>query len=601
MRLYLLVLLVFVTLLSCNDKQDSKKAIAIEKQNLEWAKGIVWYQIFPERFRNGLSTNDPTAAEVTGADLQPGWQPHPWNSDWYKIQPWEKKKSNKFYDVVFERRYGGDLIGVIEKLDYLQELGINGIYFNPVFEAQSLHKYDGATYHHIDDNFGENPQQDRMRLAAANETDKPQSWVWTSADSTFLTLIKEAHKRDIKVVIDGVFNHTGPEFFAFKDVVEKGPESIYADWYDIKKWDDPNTPENEFDFAGWWGFKGLPEFYEDENGFRPAVWQYIFAATERWMDPNGDGDPSDGIDGWRLDVADQVAPKFWREWYKHVKKINPKALIVAEIWNDASEAVKDSRFDGAMNYPFAYMMLDFFIHDKKRISGYKLAGRMDTLQQNYGNQTMQLLWNLIDSHDTDRMASMILNPDLNYDRMRSLRDNNDYVLRKPSDEERKVQKLIAAFQMTSIGAPMIYYGTEAGMWGDDDPNDRKPMLWNDISFENESTHPIHGKKRPSDVNKFDENLFSYYRLLINFRKKMPALKSGSFNVWKEVTSEDTFGFIRQKDRFKLFIVFNRSKVEQRITISLNHPLINVFNREELKVKNGKVEVVIPAQSFMVYK
>ncbi|MGH7596359.1 MAG: alpha-amylase family glycosyl hydrolase, partial [bacterium] len=139
----------------------------------EWARGAVWYQIFPERFRNGDPRNDP-AAEDAGIQNYPNWQVSPWTSDWYKLQPWEKAKSNEFYKIVFDRRYGGDLQGVIEKLDYLQDLGIMAIYFNPIFEAESLHKYDASSHHHIDDNFGPNPARDKTMMRA--ETEDPKTW-----------------------------------------------------------------------------------------------------------------------------------------------------------------------------------------------------------------------------------------------------------------------------------------------------------------------------------------------------------------------------------------------------------------------------------------
>ena len=505
MKICLLFLTLFM-FLAC--KTADKRAVADNAP--QWAKGIVWYQIFPERFRNGNTANDPKAYEVPGADLEPGWQIHPWGSDWYELQPWERKKSDYFYDPVYYRFYGGDLQGVIEKLDYLQQLGIGAIYFNPVFEAPSLHKYDGASFHHIDDNFGLNPDRDKQRLAIAQETDDPKTWIFTSADSVFLDLIKEAHNRNIRIVIDGVFNHTGTEFFAFKDIQKNGAASRYADWYDVTSWDDPNTEKNEFDYKGWWGNKGLPEFFEDDKGFHKSVWNYILAATKRWIDPNGDDDPSDGIDGFRLDAADQVSPFFWSEWYKQVKALNPQALIVAELWDDASEDIHSQRFDGVMNYPFAYAMMEYFINDKRRITSEQLSEKLTTLVNNYGEETMHLLWNLMDSHDTDRHASMILNPDLDFDRNRSPIDNPNYILRKPTENERKTQKLIAAFKMTFIGAPLIYYGTEAGMWGTDDPDNRKPMLWEDIKYDDEKTHPLAGKTRPDDPNFFDKSLFQYY-------------------------------------------------------------------------------------------
>ena len=232
-----LVLLTCVGMLQfrCNQK--------INKDPLAWARGIVWYQIFPERFSNGDPSNDPIAAEIL--EINPGepWQISPWTSDWYAFQPWESIKSDDFYatNTVFARRYGGDIQGIINKLDYIQELGIDAIYFNPLFEAESLHKYDGASYHHIDDNFGPDPVGDKKRLAEAKETEESSTWIWTEADRLFLELVKQAHKRNIRVVLDGVFNHTGTACFAFQDIIQNQQKSRYADWYIIKQWDDPST------------------------------------------------------------------------------------------------------------------------------------------------------------------------------------------------------------------------------------------------------------------------------------------------------------------------------------------------------------------------
>lgn len=593
MRYILFFSLLLLSVISCT----KKKAVS-SSADMAWARGAVWYQIFPERFRNGDKSNDPTAAEVPGADNEPGWRPHPWGSDWFEVKSWEKKKSANFYDVVFNRFYGGDLRGVINKLPYLKMLGVDALYFNPIFEAPSSHKYDGATYHHIDNNFGGDARGDLRRIAAAEETADPKSWIWTSADSVFLELIGKAHQMRIRIVIDGVFNHTGPTFFAFRDVLKNQQKSPYANWYDVKKWDDPATPQNEFDFHGWWGFKGLPEFYEDSSGFRPAVWDYIFAATRRWMDPNGDGDPSDGIDGWRLDVADQVAPVFWRKWHAHVKSINPNAIVVAELWNPAADAIRDKRFDAAMNYPFAYTMLNFFVDHKKKISAARTAQKLDTLYQIYGSQTMPLMWNLIDSHDTDRLASMILNPDLQFDRMRSLRDNPAYKIRKPTDNERAKQKLLVACQMAFIGSPLIYYGDEAGMWGDDDPDDRKPMLWPDIHYKNESLHPLKGYSRPDDVNRFDFNLFGFYQKMIKLRHENPAIRSGGFRVRKDLLSDDVLAFERFGKGQNILCLFNRSVQSRMVNVAAPAGLLDIETNKTLSPSNGVVPVELPGQMYL---
>ena len=571
------------------------------QEPLEWARGIVWYQIFPERFYNGSMQNDPTAAEVPFADLEPGWQIHPWTSDWYKMQPWELKRSNKFYDVVFTRRYGGDLIGVIKKLDYLKSLGVDAIYFNPVFEAPSLHKYDGASFHHIDDNFGPDPAGDKARLAAANETEDPKTWIWTRADSTFLQLIQEAHKRGIRIVIDGVFNHSGREFFAFKDILKNGPRSRYRDWYTILQWDNPATPEDEMEYKAWWGVRSLPEFAEDENGLKDGPRNYIFNITRRWMDPNGDGDPSDGIDGWRLDVAEEIAPPFWREWYRLVKSINPNAITVSEIWHDASEWIRDKRMDATMNYLFAKASVQFFINRKQRISGEAFARQLNDLVNRYGDAA-HLLWNLMDSHDTDRLPSMILNPDRPYDKLAGPRDNPDYDVRKPNARERQIQKQIAVFQMTFIGSPMIYYGDEAGMWGADDPDDRKPMVWPEMQFDPETHHPLPGHTRPADPNGFDHSLFQFYQRIIAMRHNYVALQKGDFSVLAEAVGERTIGFKRTYQQQELLIFFNNNDVPESVTVPATalqgNRYRDIFEHRDIAVTKA-LHLTIPARGWRV--
>ena len=588
----LILFIPLIWIMACSPSKASKQA------DVDWARGIVWYQIFPERFRNATTANDPTPAEVPDAENMPGWQVNPWNNDWYELQPWELKKSDNFYDVIFTRRYGGDLLGVIEKLDYLKDLGIDGIYFNPLFEAPSLHKYDGASYHHIDDNFGPNPQEDRRRIAAANETADPATWIVTTADSTFFELLKQAHARGIKVVIDGVFNHTGDQFFAFKDLREKQQASQYTHWYDVIKWDDPATPQNEFDFKAWWGYKSLPELAEDENGIVTDPKNYIFAATRKWMDPNGDGDPSDGIDGWRLDVAEEVAMPFWVDWNAHVKSINPRAITVAEIWHDASKYIDAKAFDGTMNYPFARAAIAFFANQKYAIDGKEFAARLQNIESTYGPHTSGLLWNLMDSHDTDRLASQILNPDRRYDNRAGARDSADYNISKPGPEARKIQKQIAALQMTFPGAPMIYYGTEAGMWGGDDPDDRKPMLWEDITYADETRHPVKGKKRPADVNKFDAGLYQFYKKLIAIRHENPVLQIGSLKMMDKLLNNNVFAFMRELNGKQAVVMFNKSAKELSLPINIGSGFINAWTGESLP-GGEKVEVPLAARGFCI--
>ncbi|MEX2603643.1 MAG: alpha-amylase family glycosyl hydrolase, partial [Gracilimonas sp.] len=409
-NIFTLFVLLFTSVIfvSCSEKKSLEQLNSYDAP--QWAEGIVWYQIFPERFRDGDPNNQPNRERARGPE---GWHPTSWTQDWYKRDKWEINHTDDFYAVVRERRYGGDLQGVIDKLDYLKELGVGAIYFNPVFDAQSMHKYDASYYHHIDRNFGPDPEGD-LAMFEAEDPGDPETWEWTSADSLFLQLIKEAHNRDLKVVIDGVWNHTGTEFWAFQDLVKNQESSPYKNWYIVTEFDDPETPENEFDYEGWWGFKGLPVFREENETLIEPIREHIFAVTQRWMDPNGDGDPSDGIDGWRLDVAEEVGKEFWKEWHVLVRDINPEAITVAEIWTDkAKEFINNEMFTTVMNYRFAYAAKDFMIDDK--IDTEEFVRRLKQVEEDYPDGAGHVLQNLMDSHDTARLASFTVNPGIDYE------------------------------------------------------------------------------------------------------------------------------------------------------------------------------------------
>ncbi len=404
-----------------------------------WAKEAVWYQIFPERFRNGDSGNDPAVGDIAGSwphDDPGAWQVSSWTGDWYALQAWEEGERG-FYYRTQQRRYGGDLQGVIDQLDYLKELGISAIYFNPVFESPSLHKYDPTMYHHIDNNFGPDPEGDRLIWSKEDPSD-PSTWQWTSADQMFLALLTRAHELGIRVIIDGVFNHVGLTFWAFRDVVEKGEASAHKEWFTITKWDDPATAENEFDYAGWNGVRELPEIREDENGLVAGPREHVRHIVKRWMDPNGDGDPSDGIDGWRLDVAEKVRVEFWREFRTWVRTINPEAYIVGEVWWEdwkngkmfnAEPWLRGDVFDAVMNYRWSREVGHFFKDKEKKITASEFDRRLKALREDYRSDVNSVLMNVMSSHDTDRLASQIVNVDAEYDKRVGVQDNPDYDVR----------------------------------------------------------------------------------------------------------------------------------------------------------------------------
>lgn len=559
----------------------------INAEGPDWAQEAIWYQIFPERFFNGDTENDPTVESLTGTwpwDIQKAWQVSPWTSDWYKFQPWEKKNGNDFRYQFQIRRYGGDLQGVIDKLDYLAQLGINAIYLNPVFDSPSSHKYGAAYYHHIDRYFGPDPQGD-TRMIASEHPDNPATWQWTSADNLFLELIQKAHTRNIRIIIDGVFNHVGLTFWAFQDVIKNRENSSYYSWFAIEGSNLPDAGRaNQFqdlpplyaDGNGPLKYKGwvadLPAFRQDENGPVEPVRKHLHAVIKRWMDPNGDGDPSDGVDGWRLDVAEYISIPFWDIFGGWVREINPDAYITGEVWWEdwwnnkqfnASPWLEDGRFDAVMNYRFGDAMFQFFIDQQNQITADELGAALNGIISDYGFEKTLILQNIFDSHDMERLASAVVNPDRWMDHGNNTWHNREFDIRKPTAEERQIQKTIITFQFMFPGAPFIYYGDEAGMWGADDPDCRKPMLWKEFNYDSEKAHFCDelddcSGSRPIDEVSVDEDLLNHYRKLIALRKKHKALSSGHYKTGYINNKTGVFAFERSIENERILAVFNGS-------------------------------------------
>ncbi|MFQ5824475.1 MAG: glycoside hydrolase family 13 protein [bacterium] len=574
-------------------------ATALFAQNSvpDWAKGAVWYQILPERFRNGNPNNDPIKERVVGNGVS-DWQVHPWASDWYRLQIWETARGLDFYTLINDRRYGGDLLGVIEKLHYLNDLGIDVIVFTPIFEAPSHHKFDASTYHHIDNNFGYDRDGDWVSIQ--NEKEDSTTWSLTQADQVFLKLITQAHELGIRIVISGVFSHCGREFWAFKDVMENQQNSAYKDWFDIIGWDDPATPDtNEFNYKSWKGYKSFPEFKKDENGLVEPVKRYILDITRRWMDPNGDGDPSDGVDGWWLCDVKEINPKFWEAWYQLVKSINSDAYTVGDIWEIDTNWIKNKRFDAVMNYPLAKVMVDFFIDNQTKISVSDFDLQLERLRNLYSEDRNHILLNLIDSHDTDRVASMIKNPDRIYDHESGLRDNPEYDPRKPNKDQIKIQKFMAIFQMTYVGAPLIYYGDEAGMWGGDDPDNRKPMLWREFVYEKETYKTVRPDLKAEDENIFDRSLYNYYKKLMKIRHENPAIQYGNFMTRMVDNKRGLYAYSRKYNTNEIVVILNNSDDKQLFefaTLWENGTKVkDLLNEKPYQVKNGVIKMALDSK------
>ena len=374
----------------------------------DWVGDAVFYQIFPDRFAR--------SGRVGGLNLQP-WGEAP----------------------EFHRYMGGDLWGVSAKLDYVQSLGVTAIYFCPVFQSASNHRYHTHDYFQVDPMLGGN--------------------------EALRALIDEAHRRGIRVVLDGVFNHSSRGFFQFNDLLEQGEASAYRDWFHVESWPlqayDDTRPAG---YAAWWGNRALPKF----NTSNPAVREFLWSVAEYWI--------RFGIDGWRLDVPNEIDDdSFWQEFRRRVKAINPEAYIVGEIWGDAHRWLQGDQFDAVMNYHFTRPCLAFFgahtlDHAMNERSGTgrveamdaaAFAARMGEVTRMYHPDIVRAQLNLLDSHDTARFVSAV-------------------------GGDATAHRLAVTFQMTYLGAPCIYYGGEIGLPGGPDPDCRRAFPWDESAWDQET-------------------------------------------------------------------------------------------------------------------
>ena len=570
---------------SCR-QQQARSGLA---QVPEWSKHAIWYQIFVERFRNGDTLNDPTPEDMKGAypgSLPRNWKITPWGHDWYSHEPWlDSVKAGNFYSKIQARRYGGDLQGVLDKLDYLSSLGITAIYFNPLNDSPSLHKYDARNYAHIDRNFGPNPKADVDSMKAENPGN-PSTWKWTSADRLFLKVIQECHRRGIKVIMDYSWNHTGRDFWALNDIRKRGANSPYADWYTITSFDDTTTAADELKYEGWGGNNPwMPVFRKDiippddkvmpfEGNFHSeSLKQHIFDVTRRWLDPDRDGNPADGVDGFRLDVAGEIPMGFWREYRKVVRSVNPDAYLVGEIWwldwpdkllNPAVFLAGD-QFDAIMNYRWYRIARGFFGQAEPVLTPTGFVSEIKRIDKDINPDNLGAMMNVVATHDTPRLSTSLFNKTMDKFQAKPS-DNPDYKINKPDEMTGKEQRLLLVHQFSFIGSPHIWNGDEVGMWGADDPDCRKPIVWDDIKYEDERAAYDPSKSRPVDVVRPDNELLAFYKKLIRIRKDNPVLSDGDLEFIAADDQKMILAYTRKKGEDEIIAVFNRSDKEQTMTI-----------------------------------
>lgn len=577
-RLYspILSLVVLPFLFSCAGSSSTKTKITDPPK---WASEVVWYQIFVERFSNGDTTNDPTSATISVSTssfpVPTDWKITPWSQDWYQQESWAQKSGKPFRETLQHRRYGGDLQGVLNKLDYLKDLGITAIYFNPLNDAPSLHKYDARNYHHIDVNFGPDPKGDIELMKTENPSD-PSTWKWTSADKLFLKVVDEAHKRGMKVILDYSWNHTGVQFWAMQDIMKNGEKSAYKDWYEIVSFDDPKTPENEFQYKGWLNVQSLPELrkvdvkHERVNGMpfegnvAPGPKQHIFDVTKRWLAP--DGDTAKGINGYRLDVADQIPMGFWRDYRNYVKSINPDAYLVGEIWwekwpNRLMNPVpynSGDAFDAVMFYQIYRPARDFFTGVNPGVSANELVDSLNfqwnrlSVPYRYGQMNVNA------THDSPRLLTCFANPG-KYKYHANPAEDPNYITGFPTEETYKRIRLYLIHQFTIPGSPSIWNGDELGMTGADDPDCRKPIWWPEMKFNDENRRNIQAGNK--DYEKVGANLehLAFYKSIISLRNHNKVLMDGEIEFL--ASKGKLLAYERKNNDDKLIVILNADTVE----------------------------------------
>ncbi|MGV4438965.1 glycoside hydrolase family 13 protein [Ornithobacterium rhinotracheale] len=539
----------------------------------EWAKNAIWYQILVERFYNADHSNDPKLENIKSAwpgNLDETWQITRWTSDWYANPPHSPDKllMQQWYDQVQGRRYGGDIQGIIDKLDYLEDLGINALYLNPINDSPSLHKYDARYYHHVDIHFGPDPEGDKKIIAQEDPAD-PSTWQWTSADLLFLELVEKVHARNMHIIIDFSWNHTGNEFWAWQDLVKNKNKSPYKTWYNISEFND-DQEDAELSYQGWSGVKEMPEFrkiqysekvsgFPYEGDLDESLKSHILKVAQRWLAP--DGDPSKGIDGYRLDVADQIGMNFWRKFRQRVRHVKPDALLVGEIWwetwpdkmMDPRPYLKGDIFDSIMFYQGYRFARAFFGRNEQYAGALDMAENLRLSVSGMKRSTIDCLMMMSASHDTPRLLTSFFNKG-KYKHLAKPMDDVSYKTQKPDEETYLRVKNFLVFQFTMPGAPQIWAGDEMGMWGADDPDCRKPLWWKEFDFDPETANPFEEAESIYNEVGFNDELHAFYKKIIALRKKHEVLNKGTTRFL--YTDQDLLIVQRKRGNERFIIAFN---------------------------------------------
>ncbi len=447
----------------------------------QWMRQAVFYEIFIERFFCGIEDKDRS----------------------YINLEWGDKPSPKSFA-------GGDIPGITKKLDYISGLGINALYLTPIFCAISNHKYDISDYHMIDSHFGTNED--------------------------FGKLVRQAHKRGIKVVLDAVFNHCSELLPQFQDVLKRGKQSPYFNWFIING-DKPDKEKLNYEVFAFCDY--MPKF----NTSNPEVQEFLLNIAVSWIKKYD-------IDGWRLDVSDEVSHDFWRTFRKRVKEVKADCVIIGENWHDANSFLKGDQYDSIMNYAFTKACLDYYAFDT--FGAEEFAWKLNELLMRNTDQVNAMMLNLLDSHDTDRFYTYV---------------------KKNKDKMLSASAVMCMF----IGAPCIYYGTEILLEGGYDPDNRRCFDWNEEHWDKEF-----GKQ---------------FREVIRLRRNK-IVEKGQISI---TAKEDLFILSRYSDEGELVLIANQSGKEFLISYKGELLLKNQFEVKENAEETGKIQGKLKTDGFLIFK
>jgi glycosidase len=501
----------------------------------EWMKNAVVYQLFPDRFYNGDPKIDAGAkdASVYGNPvLVKEWDdlPEGYCRGYEGVACGEGPLGRDFF--------GGDLQGVKDKLGYLADLGVTAIYFNPIFEAPSNHLYDTTDFFRIDPYFG--------------------------SKGTLQSLINQVDKLGIRIILDGVFNHTSSDSVYFdrysrypKDGAFESEGSRYFDWYTFYEW-----PE---DYNSWWGFDSLPVLAE-VDGVRDLVYGAERSVARWWIEG--------GAAGWRLDVAPDKSHGFWQEFRPRVKEVDPEAIIIGEIWDDASPWILGDQLDTTMNYRFRRAMLGFLSGDSndpnqgfiRGLNPEQFDNALQSIKEDYPPPAYASAMSLVGSHDTQRILWALTPGARN-------REEREFDTANLAEGKAK-QKLLAIMQMTMPGAPTIYYGDEVGLTGDTDPDDRRPFPWDSM----------------------DTDMLAHYQTLTGLRNEYTFLRTGSFDRLYTHNLDGTYAYGRKDLTGAAVVAVNRDTAGHDLTVDLTGyvpegtVLTDALTGDEYVVSGGQVAI-----------